>query len=246
MSDNRIELFKKKYEEVVKLQDEFNKVVDSDWKNKSNLHDWVIAVYAETGEILNSFPYKWWKKQSEVDIENIKVELVDIFHFILSQLAQLGKYTLSTDETKSLIEIFDKLNKVRSLPEEEKQKKFSSLDFIRDYTASMNALITIMFAVEERNKEDAYIILASFAHLCGQFMDYDELFKLYIGKNALNKIRQDFGYKSGTYVKEWKPGKEDNVIMQEIVNGMDIEDVTFDNVYGMLKHFYLEEVIGHQ
>ena len=71
MSDNRIELFKKKYEEVVRLRDEFNKVVDSDWKSKRHLHDWVVAVYAETGEILNSFPYKWWKKQNDVDIDNI-------------------------------------------------------------------------------------------------------------------------------------------------------------------------------
>ena len=172
--------------------------------------------------------------------------MVDIFHFILSQLAQLDKYTLSTNEADALIRIFEKFEDMRKLPSEEKQKKFASLDFIRDYTASMNGLVTIMFAVEERNREDSYIVLAAFAHLCAPFMNYDELFKLYIGKNALNKIRQDFGYKSGTYVKEWKPGKEDNVIMQEIVNGMDIEEVTFDNVYRALKRFYLEEVIGHQ
>ena len=43
-----------------------------------------------------------------------------------------------------------------------------------------------------------------------------ELYELYIGKNILNKFRQNHGYKEGSYIKEWN-GKEDNVVMQEIL-----------------------------
>ena len=38
-----------------------------------------------------------------------------------------------------------------------------------------------------------------------------------MGKNVLNKFRQDNGYKQGLYKKEWN-GIEDNVIMNEILN----------------------------
>ena len=43
------------------------------------------------------------------------------------------------------------------------------------------------------------------------------LYKLYIGKNILNKFRQDHGYKDNSYIKIWN-GKEDNVIMQNILS----------------------------
>ena len=46
-----------------------------------------------------------------------------------------------------------------------------------------------------------------------------------IGKNCLNKFRQDNGYKEGTYIKEWN-GREDNVVMIEIIETM--ENVSFD------------------
>ena len=59
--------------------------------------------------------------------------------------------------------------------------------------------------------------------------------KLYIGKNALNKFRQDNGYKEGTYTKIWN-GKEDNVIMIEILEKL--EDAHFDNVYVNLQESY--------
>ena len=40
-------------------------------------------------------------------------------------------------------------------------------------------------------------------------MDFDALYRSYVGKNVLNFFRQDHGYKEGTYVKNWA-GREDN------------------------------------
>ena len=57
---------------------------------------------------------------------------------------------------------------------------------------------------------------------CG--VNLHSLFECYIGKNVLNKFRQDNGYKDGSYIKIWN-GKEDNIVMSEIlasgVSGID-------------------------
>ena len=47
-------------------------------------------------------------------------------------------------------------------------------------------------------------------------LNLDALYKLYVGKNILNKFRQEHGYKEGTYIKIWN-GEEDNVVMQGIL-----------------------------
>ena len=66
-------------------------------------------------------------------------------------------------------------------------------------------------------------------------LDFESLYKLYIGKNILNKFRQDNGYKEGTYKKEWN-GKEDNVVMQDILNSNSA--ITPDELYNKLEDAY--------
>ena len=66
-------------------------------------------------------------------------------------------------------------------------------------------------------------------------LSFTWLQKLYIGKNALNKLRQDNGYKEGTYTKIWN-GEEDNVRMLEVLENL--SDITFDFVYKKLVEKY--------
>ena len=66
-------------------------------------------------------------------------------------------------------------------------------------------------------------------------LSFNWLQKLYIGKNCLNKFRQDNGYKEGTYVKVWN-GDEDNVVMVSILEQM--ENVSFDELYNKLEEAY--------
>lgn len=35
-------------------------------------------------------------------------------------------------------------------------------------------------------------------------MDFDRLYRLYVGKNVLNFFRQDHGYKDDSYIKVWQ------------------------------------------
>ena len=56
-------------------------------------------------------------------------------------------------------------------------------------------------------------------------------------KNALNEFRQLNGYKNGTYIKIWN-GKEDNVIMQDILE--ELEYIDYDEIIKALDSRYLE------
>jgi len=247
MDKERIETYKKLYKQVAELQDKFNSVVSPNWKKERKLIDWVTAFYVEGAELIDSLPWKWWKKMSQPDIENIKIEIVDLFHFILSQAIQVGLVELTDGFAEVLSLIDDNKKKIRQLPEEERRKYYSSQKFIRELTALLVSINGTMTGVsedisEEHNHSVIGHAMLLFENLVAQFMDFEELCKLYIGKNALNKIRQDFGYKVGTYIKEWKPGIEDNKVMIEIVESMKPEELTFDEVYKRLADYYTENV----
>ena len=69
-------------------------------------------------------------------------------------------------------------------------------------------------------------------------MDFDSLYRGYVGKNVLNFFRQDHGYKEGSYVKVWN-GREDNEHLVEVVNDLDSERADFrDEVYRGLASRY--------
>ncbi len=57
----------------------------------------------------------------------------------------------------------------------------------------------------------AYFVLAM---KCG--LNLDALYAIYVGKNVLNKFRQNHGYKDGSYKKTWN-GVEDNEVLNEIL-----------------------------
>ena len=55
---------------------------------------------------------------------------------------------------------------------------------------------------------------------------FDQLYRMYVGKNVLNFFRQDHGYKEGTYVKVWG-GREDNEHLSDLLAVMDVAEDDF-------------------
>lgn len=53
------------------------------------LRRFVSAIRAEVDELDESIPWKWWRKE-KTDIQNVHIELVDIFHFLLSAASAAG------------------------------------------------------------------------------------------------------------------------------------------------------------
>ena len=55
---------------------------------------WVLnycrAVGQEIAELTDSVPWKWWAKHQKFDEQNARVEVVDLFHFLISLAQMLG------------------------------------------------------------------------------------------------------------------------------------------------------------
>jgi dimeric dUTPase (all-alpha-NTP-PPase superfamily) len=82
--------------EIFRMQDELNRRIGV---NTSNLSDeekakWVLnytrAMSQEIAELIDSVPWKWWAKYQKFDEQNAKVEVIDLFHFLISMAQVLG------------------------------------------------------------------------------------------------------------------------------------------------------------
>lgn len=55
---------------------------------------WVLnycrAMSQEMAELTDSVPWKWWAKYQKFDLQNARVEVVDLFHFLISLAQVLG------------------------------------------------------------------------------------------------------------------------------------------------------------
>jgi dimeric dUTPase (all-alpha-NTP-PPase superfamily) len=56
--------------------------------------EWVLnytrAMQQEIAELVDSVPWKWWAKYQQFDEQNARVEVVDLFHFLVSIAQVLG------------------------------------------------------------------------------------------------------------------------------------------------------------
>lgn len=81
-------------EEMFALQEQLNERigVKSREMNDEQRQEWVLnycrALSQETSELVDSVPWKWWAKYQTFDKQNARVEVVDLFHFVIS-LAQV-------------------------------------------------------------------------------------------------------------------------------------------------------------
>lgn len=211
------------FKEIVKLQHELNKQIDENYLDKK--FSWESAIIVETGEFINSLGFKWWKHQ-EIDLDNAKIEAVDLLHFIISEELQYG-YDLDGDLSDNVEYVVEHINYCFSNADSSTFEKDKSLE-------KLAALLV------NSDFERLYILKLIFKKLN---MSNSEVYLSYLVKNVLNQVRKDRGYKEGTYVKSWK-GNEDNKIAFEIASNLDNEVLNFDNLYDVLIEFYDSEILG--
>lgn len=72
---------------MLELQGDMNTKVHADWTQQN--FEWYRAIWVECAELLDHYGWKWWKKQTP-DVDQIALELVDIWHFGLSLLLLKG------------------------------------------------------------------------------------------------------------------------------------------------------------
>jgi dimeric dUTPase (all-alpha-NTP-PPase superfamily) len=85
-----------KMEEIFNLQEKLNTrigVIINDM-NDEDRAKWILnyirAMQQELAELTDSVPWKWWAKYQEFDKQNAKVEIVDLFHFLISLAQVMG------------------------------------------------------------------------------------------------------------------------------------------------------------
>ena len=194
---------------MLELQDAMNSRVNSDWREANN--EWYRAIWTECAEMLDHYGWKWWKHQ-QPDLDQVRLELVDIMHFAMSD------YLLQEGDNDK---VADRIIAELSDP--------AASDDIR---AAIEAMAQSTIASRSMN-------YSSFANIMALIdMDFDLLYRMYIGKNVLNFFRQDHGYKDGSYIKVWG-NREDNEHLAELLSELDSNNKNFrDDVYQGLKARY--------
>lgn len=68
--------------------------VDPSGMDEAEKTKWILnycrATTQELAELTDSVPWKWWAKYQKFDEQNARVEVVDLFHFIISLAQVLG------------------------------------------------------------------------------------------------------------------------------------------------------------
>lgn len=215
-------------EEMLKLQAAINTRVHLDWQKQN--YPWYRATWTEAAELLDQFGWKWWKQQ-QVDWEQVQLELIDIWHFGLSDLLQHLETGL-TDES-----LFSLANTIAQFYLDQPSAQDSTADQFRDAIESF-ATITLT------TKRFSLVPFFHLMHLANLPMQV--LYVQYVGKNALNHFRQANGYQTGDYKKYWN-GREDNEHLSEIINeltqqGASVENL-YDTVYESLQSRYQQNTI---
>jgi dimeric dUTPase (all-alpha-NTP-PPase superfamily) len=219
---------------MLQLQVELNEATNGDkWTSgitKNNkVINWKRCIYMECAEMIDSFTWKHWKNiDKEADWANLQIEVVDVWHFIMS--LAIENYTQTRRgqvddlaQNISELESFAKINTKNNL--------FAAQDDV------IEKIESIMIDTLSRGALNLEKMIADFFDLVLMSgLDLESLYKLYVGKNILNQFRQDHGYKDGSYIKVWD-GKEDNVVMKRVLD--ENSSVSPSELYKELTKLYL-------
>ncbi|MBT3480174.1 MAG: dUTPase [Opitutales bacterium] len=85
-----------KLTQIFEMQEELNARIGVNLKgiDEKEQTKWVLnytrAMQQEMAELTDSVPWKWWAKYQEFDKQNARVEVIDLFHFLVSLAQTLG------------------------------------------------------------------------------------------------------------------------------------------------------------
>lgn len=208
--------------QMFKLQEQLNNKTNgiqwTDGITKEGRHIlWHRCIYMEAAEAIDSFNWKHWKDiDAQPDWDNAKVELVDIWHFIMSEGIHIGD--------RGYAEAFNNISP-------EKERNADALIEVLEKLLAASA----QAVVDKSNNTFHQVVGLFFEALTLIGMDVAELYKRYIVKNQLNIFRQNHGYKQGNYIKIWG-AVEDNVAAFKIMEKH--PDLTAEQLYEKLEQTY--------
>ncbi|HAI16494.1 MAG TPA: dUTP diphosphatase [Gammaproteobacteria bacterium] len=208
---------------MLALQANVNAKVDPNWITAR--YPYLRAVAIEGAEAIEHHGWKWWKKQDK-DLSQLQMELVDIWHFILSEILLRNDDNQLTP-LEYLLSALSDANSLQLIELDNTAYKLNETDLV----TKLELLIAISIA-----RRIDLGLFESIMRDCE--LTWTDLFCQYVGKNVLNMFRQDNGYKEGTYRKMWE-GREDNEHLVEILESLDPDLPSFkDEIYSALTNTY--------
>jgi len=234
-------LSEKQIENLIDAQNELNnKTCGLNWRNnitdKNRKIDWLLCIQMETGEAIDSLNWKHWKDLDKPDdIKNLKMETIDLLHFIPAMLISDTGVDQAKDILKNIVKHHEEIK-------EEKLKDTDTLSLLIYLQSLLGAirlfhktdggelLNKLLEEVAEKEGFDNLHHTLSYIATMPSLMinillliidsiedfDLEKAYVLYMAKNALNQFRQDNGYKEGTYIKMWGD-VEDNSVVQDLL-----------------------------
>lgn len=110
---------------LFEMQEQLNRRIGVDVRAMSDedRQQWVLnycrAMSQEIAELTDSVPWKWWAKYQTFDQQNCRVEVVDLFHFLISIAQVLG---MSADD------IFDAYTKKHAVNVQRQESGYTEKD----------------------------------------------------------------------------------------------------------------------
>lgn len=206
---------------MVAMQDSHNVQVHPEWRDQG--HEYYRAIWVECAELLDHYGWKWWKQQA-CDLEQVKLEIVDIWHFGISDLMRAGR--LRQDHIDEAIE--------HTLREADGDAPNSGAG---DFRRAVEEFAGITLNARSFDVEAFVKMMRALP------MTFAEMYELYVSKNVLNSFRQRNGYKEGRYRKTWA-GREDNVHLIELTGTLDAAAATFpDDLARALEQRYADTAL---
>jgi hypothetical protein len=231
-------------------------MLQNEANNKMFGHSWleepvkVLPYYrasmVEAVEALVKMGYKWWKKAEDLDevqIEAIRIELIDILHFVLSDeiraAGSIEKALVDYEETVSVLALYG----IGSFA----QQDFANLPGIKpsDEMPSVYIVTDIdLFSFNDLCEQLIFTaLLQGRANLTSLTLLFDKIgmtandvYLRYTAKHTLNMFRNVNGQKEGTYKKVWN-GVEDDVILANYIQQKG-EHLTKESLYAYLTEQY--------
>ena len=109
---------------------EYDEICDQDNQDKDIIKhrvEWLLnynrAQIHESIEMEDDLPWKWWKDKTEIDWDNIRMELIDELHFWVSKCQLVGL------DPEGLAELYMKKNKLNQIRQDKGYgSKYDKLD----------------------------------------------------------------------------------------------------------------------
>lgn len=225
--------------------------------------DFLLAMKMEAAELVDSLDWKHWSKApKELNLDNVFIEMIDILHFLLSDLIY-GCYLSLNAEEKLATEIKKTiLNKI--------EVSLANLEYVYDQnelggdpsliygnmelTPCIIKYAKYLFEYRTKSVDDFYIAVKYLVYILNTKLRHnnDKILRMYKYKVALNKFRLNSDYAINKYKKYFSIDVakglpeiasniitiEDNAIITSMLKYSDVNPEVEDDIIKFIKEIY--------